>query len=477
MTRLGAVAYTQGSALHFAPGEYRPGTLDGDRLLGHELVHVTQQRAGRVRGIEQSDAAAPVVDEPGLEAEADERAIHASRGEQVPTLGRGEPSRPPSSPPVNAPIQRKPADPKAKPTTATPTSANTLEDTLGAVSSNYAFIVLKQRDGVADIKSAAEKSKEPSSMLLEVLAFAADVALVAASAGVGSAIAQRVEKKLLAALSTAAGAAGGKRVDSALGRAERSINPAKLVADIMKDTAKAQVKQGVEKVKELAKSGSPPLTAYFDGMRDHYTDQSQHLATQFNLVGKQKIRDAAEPQTNATSLLESVQEEYDNAKRLTADETLKGWLSYLPKSRLGVKGVGLAATTMPGSHSDLFTPLREPKVKGLLYLVTDQSPDANIETARLAGADAGLRNPLKGRTLSDLRIPFVMRSPERYELMVDEGGILIGLDLVRSDLSWLGQFSRNKYLGGEHPGRIMAFEGATYLVNKVLDRPLPAVDD
>ena len=37
---LGAIAYTWGSNIHFAPGQYNPHTLQGQKLLGHELWHV-----------------------------------------------------------------------------------------------------------------------------------------------------------------------------------------------------------------------------------------------------------------------------------------------------------------------------------------------------------------------------------------------------------------------------------------------------
>lgn len=41
---LGARAFTLGRDIAFAPGEWRPGSLEGRRLLAHELVHVVQQR-------------------------------------------------------------------------------------------------------------------------------------------------------------------------------------------------------------------------------------------------------------------------------------------------------------------------------------------------------------------------------------------------------------------------------------------------
>jgi hypothetical protein len=67
---VGAVAYTRGSDLHFAPGRYNPTSSQGRRLLGHELAHVVQQREGRVP-VTGSVGGMPLNDDPRLEAEAD----------------------------------------------------------------------------------------------------------------------------------------------------------------------------------------------------------------------------------------------------------------------------------------------------------------------------------------------------------------------------------------------------------------------
>ena len=40
---ISALAFTAGSDIYFAHGQYTPGTVHGDRLLGHELTHVLQQ--------------------------------------------------------------------------------------------------------------------------------------------------------------------------------------------------------------------------------------------------------------------------------------------------------------------------------------------------------------------------------------------------------------------------------------------------
>jgi hypothetical protein len=45
-----ARAFTTGSDVFFASGEYRPGSSDGDRLIAHELTHVVQQRGAPTSG-------------------------------------------------------------------------------------------------------------------------------------------------------------------------------------------------------------------------------------------------------------------------------------------------------------------------------------------------------------------------------------------------------------------------------------------
>ena len=74
--RIGAIAFTVGSDIYFAPGRYQPDTLQGQQLLGHELAHVVQQRAGRVRNPLGNGLA--VVQDHALEAEADRLGRHAA---------------------------------------------------------------------------------------------------------------------------------------------------------------------------------------------------------------------------------------------------------------------------------------------------------------------------------------------------------------------------------------------------------------
>ncbi|HYH10587.1 MAG TPA: DUF4157 domain-containing protein [Thermoanaerobaculia bacterium] len=82
---IGALAFTQGSHIHFAPGQYNPATPQGQAILGHELTHVVQQRSGRVRNPFGSGVA--VVQDHGLEAEADRMGLRAA-SHQLPMQGK-----------------------------------------------------------------------------------------------------------------------------------------------------------------------------------------------------------------------------------------------------------------------------------------------------------------------------------------------------------------------------------------------------
>lgn len=82
--QLGALAYAQGNDLHFAPGQYDPGSESGQRLIGHELTHVVQQRQGRVA---PQGKDSPINSDAALEAEADDLGDRAARGESVRPAG------------------------------------------------------------------------------------------------------------------------------------------------------------------------------------------------------------------------------------------------------------------------------------------------------------------------------------------------------------------------------------------------------
>ena len=65
---IGARAFARGNVIDFAPGEFQPGTEEGEALIGHEVSHVLQQAKGQVRA---DSGASPVNADPALEHAAD----------------------------------------------------------------------------------------------------------------------------------------------------------------------------------------------------------------------------------------------------------------------------------------------------------------------------------------------------------------------------------------------------------------------
>jgi hypothetical protein len=109
---LGALAFAQGSDLYFAPGQYNPDSPHGQRLLGHELAHVVQQRTGRARNPFGSGIA--VIQDLALEAEAERMGLRAAQQPAVPP-----PVRALHTPPTPHPAGR-PAPARAAPKSPSP---------------------------------------------------------------------------------------------------------------------------------------------------------------------------------------------------------------------------------------------------------------------------------------------------------------------------------------------------------------------
>jgi hypothetical protein len=106
---LSALAFTQGRDIHFAPGQYSPDSLEGQKIIGHELAHVVQQQEGRV-AVPQGQGA-PINDDAALEAEADALGAKAAQGEVVRPAG----SNPRGAFHPVAPVQRMKLDEEKKP--------------------------------------------------------------------------------------------------------------------------------------------------------------------------------------------------------------------------------------------------------------------------------------------------------------------------------------------------------------------------
>ncbi len=78
-TELDARAITEGASIHFAPGQFQPGSSDGRALLAHELTHVVQGGGG-VRPKANAGATSVTRPSEAAEVQADAVATDVSRG-------------------------------------------------------------------------------------------------------------------------------------------------------------------------------------------------------------------------------------------------------------------------------------------------------------------------------------------------------------------------------------------------------------
>jgi Domain of unknown function (DUF4157) len=107
-----AQAYTVGSEIVFAAGQYQPDTAAGQRLLAHELAHVAQQAGSRSAGRLAIGASGDP-----HERAADAAAAALARGEPAPAMGRAEPAVQRQQPAAPQPQQQPAAQPQAQPPT------------------------------------------------------------------------------------------------------------------------------------------------------------------------------------------------------------------------------------------------------------------------------------------------------------------------------------------------------------------------
>ena len=126
-TELGARAFTVGTHVAFASGEYRPGTAEGDALMAHELAHVQQQRGGALDATARKKAEIEGPDG-ALEQEADQ--IAAAAVTQLHRAGTPVTARAKSS--LNSTLSLKRCTSPAPVTTVAPPAPTPIPTTHGA---------------------------------------------------------------------------------------------------------------------------------------------------------------------------------------------------------------------------------------------------------------------------------------------------------------------------------------------------------
>jgi len=88
---LRARAFTVGSDIHFASGQYQPGTAAGDHLLAHELVHTVQQGSGPPSAQLKSSEVSQEGDAAEVEADRIAGAAMSGSGERIAPVARAAP--------------------------------------------------------------------------------------------------------------------------------------------------------------------------------------------------------------------------------------------------------------------------------------------------------------------------------------------------------------------------------------------------
>ncbi len=139
---LNAHAFTQGTDIHFAKGEYDDKSPQGLSLLGHELTHVVQQSQGKVQPTTQMKDL-HVNDDSSLEAEADQM------GEKVannvhPTIQQKTTLSPIAMPVVQGAFTHRAKDLKAKGFKPSKYSKNSSLNTLLEAIPQYDLAVVKE---------------------------------------------------------------------------------------------------------------------------------------------------------------------------------------------------------------------------------------------------------------------------------------------------------------------------------------------
>lgn len=86
--RIGANAFATGNHVYFNHGKYSPGTIEGDRLLSHELTHVVQQKGGLGKRIRNKNLS---ISKPGdpFEQQADNVSDLVTTALHNPSSGNG----------------------------------------------------------------------------------------------------------------------------------------------------------------------------------------------------------------------------------------------------------------------------------------------------------------------------------------------------------------------------------------------------
>ena len=405
-----AHAYTVGQDIVFAASQFAPGTLDGRRLIAHELAHVVQQRAGRVLPPEGKDS--PVVVDKRLEEEAEQHGELAAKGVPVPVVGRATQGPADLGGAVQCQggthdpdvVHRGPPGPRGergpkgekgeKGETGDPgldaVYLTQFDATYNKAVSAWSYLTQKQVLAIDSIYTEAKKPQEPG-LAEEILISLAIGILAAGGVTIGGLIAGRIEKQVEAAFlrrltfDTRMGGTG--RWVLALGNNRRTL-VSKDFAESMQHNAERYAamvgeattdffKDGIPefaggKIKKLLDSKKLPIDAFFEGAKDSVIDAGKKASDKAEDERAGMLQNSDDPLASAEGLVKTMEGLYDDAMEAQKELTLRGWLLYQARARLkttaGSKATGVyggkyglrdpdAATEDPKKPSQGFEPV------------------------------------------------------------------------------------------------------------------------
>lgn len=420
---LNARAFTTGQDIFFNQSEYNPGRSGGRELIAHELTHVVQQTGG----VQAKMRVGEVGDQ--YEQEADRVAKQVMRMPEAQVIQQDrecvarlqrlsvedEENRllaKPLTEQVTTSVQRQVATP----------SANLSDKILKANKGKFAdqtdsFINLaKDRyDKIFEFQmNAADRLKETAGsqdappLWRDILLVLVEIALAAATGGVGAAIGLSLTNKVSkyvfnnTMLKTATAEAVGK-----------------IVADMAKDATKAGIKELTDGVPSSVNTilGQIPIEksdrsarAFFGSMSLNLIDKKNVMSDQIE-VGRGLLKKYGQAGALAAqSIFEAAEKESKIAYEVQRNKGIQEWAVYQAKGDWGKDKTG--GTKMSGK------PKLGSNDRGILELRGSwfSNSKLNINFAKMEGMNNALRPDIAKTAINDLKIPIYLELEVGNEL-------------------------------------------------------------
>lgn len=385
--QLNALAYTQGQDIHVGPGQ--------EKHLPHEGWHAVQQMQGRVKPTMLAKGVS-INDNAGLEREADAMGT---------TALQWKPARASTTPFIQSQsgvghsviqCQEKNIDLEKCRTLNPDDEEAQFECYFASLKDIYQGLFERQALAVRTLKGTAGK-EDPPPFWQDLAWVAVDLALTAATGGIGAAVAIGVTNRLKKAV-----------LDP-----KQAENFIKIASDMAKDGAKAATKkiQGVaqDKVKSAASQypeGDPERAAKicFDAQEKSLIEAKTAAQVDFNAKKGELKRGGANGVETAKGMAEEINSRYNEAEKLQRSESIMQWAAYQAK---GVRGqTEKGGTEMTKRSPGLFTADR-----GVLHIDASwlDGQSLKLTSASMEGMNAALRPNIAATPVGKLKVPIQIR--------------------------------------------------------------------